>query len=242
LRRAGTGFRPLRATASWRRGTQGKSGKEESVFRFFNIVTAALPIVNVESLTPEPGKEQTAGVEANRKIPLAALVMVVALVGPAGCWRSAEPAAVTPNASFGGTDLAWIEITIAMDEQVLPLLQLVPSHSREPSVQALGVQVQAVTDAELDTLRSLHDQAGLPAANPHEGMPMPGVVTVDVVNRAAKLSGTKFDTLAVDQIRDYLEHGKDLAESEQKSGVEAQTRALALNVIRTRTEALSSIK
>ena len=180
--------------------------------------------------------------KANRRIPLAALLTAVALAGSAGCEGSAEPAAVTTSASFGGTDLAWLEITIAMDEQVLPLLQLVPGHSRDPGVQALGVQVQAVTEAELGPLRSLHDQAGLPATNPHEGMPMPGVVTIDVVNQATKLSGAKFDTLAVAQIKGYLEHGKDLAQSEQKSGVEAQTRALALNVIRTRTEALSSIK
>jgi len=189
-----------------------------------------------------PGNEQTAGVKANRRIPLAALATAMALLGPVSCAGRSTPAAAATTVTFGGTDLAWIEITIAMDEQVQPLLDLVPSHSRDPKVQALGVQVQAVAKAELATLRSLHDQAGLPAANPHEGMPMPGVVTIDKVNQAARLSGTTFDAVAVEQIRGYLEHGIDLAQSEQKSGAEAQTRALALNVIRTRTEALSSIK
>jgi len=201
-----------------------------------------LRIVNVESLTPLPGNEQTARVKANRRIPLAALATATALLGSPGCAGQAKPAAVVTTPAFGGTDLAWIEISIAMDEQVQPLLDLVPRNSRDPSVQALAVQVQAVSKAELSTLRELHDQAGLPAANPHEGMPMPGVVTIDQVNQAARLSGTKFDAFAVEQIKGYLEHGKDLAQSEQKSGAEAQTRTLALNVIRTRTEALSSIK
>ena len=179
--------------------------------------------------------------ESNRRPTLSALVTAVLLLGSAGCAGSATPVAVATSASFGGTDLAWIELTIAMDEQVLPLLALAPSHGHDPMVQALAVRVRAVDEAELGTLRSLHDRAGLPAANPHEGMPMPGVVTADLVKQAAKLSGTTFDTLARGQLKDYLEQGKNLAESERKSGIEAQTRALASSVIRTRTEALSSI-
>ena len=181
---------------------------------------------------------------ANRRIPLVALAVMLAAPGCAGPAKpAAKPlAAVTASASFGGTDLAWIELTIAMDEQMQPLLDLVAGHSRDANVQALAVRVQTVSRTELATLRSLHDQAGLPSANPHEGMQMPGMVTIDQVNQAAKLSGTPFDTLVVGQIKGYLQHGEDLAQSEQKSGAEAQTRALASSVIRTRTEALSSIK
>ncbi|NMO51247.1 DUF305 domain-containing protein [Actinoplanes sp. TBRC 11911] len=176
---------------------------------------------------------------------------VAAVLALAGCSTTTSPGTSQPpttssapaqTAGFGGTDLAWIEINIAMDEQLLPLLELVPDRSGSAAVQALATQVKAFTDAELSTLRQLRDQAGLPAENPHEGMPMPGMVQADQVAKAAKLVGPEFDAYVVTQIKGYLDQSQSLARSEDQSGVEAQTRSLALQVLRTRTEALSTLK
>ena len=181
-----------------------------------------------------------------RAIPRLLLVGLLATGGPAGCKSSAPEAADTPAATtasqFGGTDLAWIEINIAMDEQLLPLLELVPQHSGSPDLQALALQVQAFTTAELTALRALRDQAGLPAANPHEGMEMPGMVTPQQVTDAQALTGEPFDADVVKVIEAHLEESQNLAESEDKSGVEPQTRALALQVLRTREVALTTAK
>jgi hypothetical protein len=197
-------------------------------------------------LTPARCNGQNWLVKANRRIPLAG-ALTAALLGVPACSHSESPPAVpspaaTAGARFGGTDLAWIEISIAMDEQVLPLLELVPAHTRNPDVRGLALRVQAFTDNELSTLRALRDQAGLPAQNPHEGMPMPGMVTPDQVSRVAALTGATFDAAVVEQLRAYLEQGRNLAGSEQESGVESQTRALASQAGRTRTKALSSIR
>ena len=174
-------------------------------------------------------------------IPAVGLITVaMALCGVTACEKSKPPPA-TPTADFGGTDLAWIEITIAMDEQVEPLLALVPAKGRDAGVRALAQQVQAFTGSELTPLRALHDEAGLPAQNPHEGMPMPGVVSAETVRRASALSGAAFDKLVRAQISDHLRQGKNLAESEEKAGTERRTRALASDVIHTRTEALSQM-
>jgi uncharacterized protein (DUF305 family) len=172
------------------------------------------------------------------------LVALLAAAGLAGC-RNAQPGAQeTPAATtatqFGGTDLAWIQINIAMDEQLLPLLELVPQRSGSPGLQALALQVQAFTSAELSTLRSLRGQAGLPPANPHQGMAMPGMVTPQQVTDAQALTGKPFDADVIKVIRAHLEQSQNLAESEDKSGVEPQTRALALQVLRTRDAALTT--
>src|SRR5689334_10050097 len=110
-------------------------------------------------------KSQTHRVKTIVRVLLAGLLGL----GLAGCKGSAAappPAPATTAASqFGGTDLAWIEINIAMDEQLLPLLQIVPERSGSPAVQALAAQVKAFTDAELTELRALHDQAALPSVN-----------------------------------------------------------------------------
>lgn len=154
----------------------------------------------------------------------------------AGCDEKQQPAP-----AFGGTDLAWIEITIAMDAQVGPLLALVPKQSRDARVQALAQQVQAFTGAELTRLRALHDEAKLPATNPHEGMPMPGLVSAETVHQASAVDGPAFDRIVRQQLAAHLKQGRNLAESEEKAGTEQRTRALASDVIHTRTEALREL-
>ena len=174
------------------------------------------------------------------------LVGLMAAAGLAGCRSSPSGAdsapAPTTASQFGGTDLAWIEINIAMDEQLLPLLQLVPQRSGSPDLQALALQVQAFTTAELTTLHALHDQAGLSSVNPHKGMEMPGMVTPQEVTDAQALTGKAFDADVIKAIQAHLEQSQNLAESEDKSGVEPQTRALALQVLRTRDVALTTAK
>jgi uncharacterized protein (DUF305 family) len=168
------------------------------------------------------------------------LIFSAALTGASGCNDKPAPTA-SPTANFGGTDLAWIEITIAMDEQVEPLLDLVPSRSQDTKVQAAAQQVKTFTSAELTELRALHDEAQLPAQNPHEGMPMPGLVSADTVRKASGLHGTAFDKLVREQLGDHLKQGQSLAESEEKAGTEKRTRALASDVIHTRTDALEML-
>jgi len=178
--------------------------------------------------------------KTRRRIALPALAVTV-LLGASACADPApRPAAATP-AAFGGTDLAWIEVTIALDEQLLPLLALVPQRAGDPAVKALATTVAGFTGGELTALRTLHDSAGLPAKNPHEGMPMPGMVTASRLTTAATLSGAAFDRLAAETIRESLEQGRNLAESEQKHGVEARTRALAADAAAARTRTLSSL-
>ena len=200
----------------------------------------------METLTSASINEQNPVVKANPRILLAGALTVTLFGLPACSGSSGAPAATASPArsavSFGGTDLAWIEINIAMGEELQPLLALAGQHTRNPAVLALTAQVQAFTSTELATLRALHDQAGLPAENPHEGMPMPGMVTPELVKQAAALTGPAFDKLLVTQIRAHLEQGSKLAASESKAGIEAQTLALARQVISTRTKVLPTIK
>lgn len=175
-----------------------------------------------------------------------ACILAVA-AGPAACAAtSPSPSATTPapppSASFGGTDLAWVEITIAMDEELLPLLALVPANGSDPALKTLSAEVTALHEQELTTLRGLHDQAKLPAENPHKGMPMPGMVTPEQVTKASATRGKAFDELVRGHLEAHLRQGLKLAESERKSGVEPQTRALAEQVHSTRQMYLSRLE
>jgi uncharacterized protein (DUF305 family) len=152
-----------------------------------------------------------------------------------------KPPVASATASFGGTDLAWIEINIAMNDELRPLLDLVPAHSRDTAVQALAAQVKTMSDGELATLRALHDEARLPAENPHEGMPMPGMLTADLVAKAAATQGPAFDKRFRADLRAHLEQGVHLAISEGKAGVEPRSKALATAMIADRQAFLTAL-
>lgn len=175
----------------------------------------------------------------------AALLLAAALLpSAAACTHqpAATPVAALPvAATFGGTDLAWIEINIAMNDQLLPLLELVPAHSDNPALTRVCAQLQAAATSEQTTLRQLHDQAGLPSENPHEGMTMPGLVPADAVAGAAKLSGPSFTAALTAQLKPYLEQSRRLAQDEQKAGTDPQTRALATRTATTRDTALRQL-
>ncbi|GID27341.1 DUF305 domain-containing protein [Paractinoplanes brasiliensis] len=154
---------------------------------------------------------------------------------------TANASAQAPVAGFGGTDLAWIQINIAMNEELLPLLELTPKHTEDPATLATALQVKAFTEGELNVLRQLQTRAGLPTENPHKGMPMPGMVTPADVTGASQLVGAAFDQTVTKLIREHLEQSQSLARSEEKSGVETQTRDLALQILRTREAVLSTM-
>ncbi|MGK5678041.1 DUF305 domain-containing protein [Actinoplanes sp. URMC 104] len=199
-------------------------------------------------MTPDLGIARLADVKALSRL------LLVAVLGVAGCstpgsgttaapaaQSSGQPSGQASSAAFGGTDLAWIEINIAMDEQLLPLLELAPKHTTDASTLALTAQVKTFTDAELSVLRQLHARAGLPAENPHEGMPMPGMVTPEQVTELTRLTGPAFDRTTTKLIKAHLEQSRNLARSEDSSGVEPQTRALALQILRSRQAVLSTM-
>ena len=184
----------------------------------------------------------------SRRSLLCTLTGAMAIAAAAGCDDGTTAVtAPTPALSageagfFGGTDLAWVEINIAMNEQLQPLLALAPAQASRAAVKAFAAQVQAFTERELATLRQLHDQAKLPAENPHEGMPMPGMVTPSQVSAAKAAAGRAFDKLLLQDVKAHLEQGTSLATSEEKAGVEPQTRALASQVLSARATALKQL-
>ncbi len=176
------------------------------------------------------------------------LPLVVVALGLGGCGAGApapppapRPPAVSSAPAFGGTDRAWVEISIAMGEELLPLLDLAPQRSADPAVRRLAAEVSALHERELRILYELHDAAGLPAENPHKGMPMPGMVTPEQVAEAAAARGAAFDELLLRHLREHTEQGVRLATSEQQSGAEPRAKALAARMLTDRRAYLPEI-
>ncbi|GAA4261977.1 DUF305 domain-containing protein [Dactylosporangium darangshiense] len=178
--------------------------------------------------------------------PLPLLLAALLLAG--GCSAPAAPAAPSPPqaqaaaaAEFGGTDLAWVELMIPMDEQLLPLLDLVRDRAADPALVSLAGDLRGVYDGELPRLRALSDQAGLPKDNPHKGHKMPGLVDADTLSALRSDSGAGFEQRAVACLREHLAQLANLATSEIANGTSPTVKSLAGQVQQTRTAATSRL-
>jgi hypothetical protein len=85
---------------------------------------------------------------------LIALLLVPGCATGPGANGQAPPTSAGASVAapgFGGTDLAWLQLSIAMDEALLPLLDLAPAHSDDPAVRAFAARVRATYESELVT-------------------------------------------------------------------------------------------
>ncbi|MCG5220069.1 DUF305 domain-containing protein [Streptosporangium soli] len=146
------------------------------------------------------------------------------------------PSVAGPRKGFNGTDVAWLQLTIAMDEQALLLFDLATEHATEhateraadPAIRRLAVRLREEHATGLVKLRRARDRAGLDATNPHEGHLMPGMVTAANLATLRKATGTTFDRLFLKALRDHLAQTALLAGSARKAGQGVRTLAKAV--------------
>jgi uncharacterized protein (DUF305 family) len=163
-----------------------------------------------------------------------------------GCGDSREPAPATqpptlpattaPAGGFSVTDTAWLQLTIAMDERVLELLDLMPTRTADPTLKDLSRRLATEHREQLARLRALHTRSGGPTTNPHEGHDMPGMATAATLTALEKASGTDAAYIFTTAVRAHLDQSIQLAQSEQKSGTEPEARALAADIEAARTD------
>ncbi|MCO1594565.1 DUF305 domain-containing protein [Micromonospora sp. RHAY321] len=153
---------------------------------------------------------------------------------------SAVPAAGTAG-PFSPTDIAWLQLTVAMAERLLPVLDLVPTRTTDPAWRRLAAEVGAAHRADLDRSRRLLADSGAPATNPHEGHDMPGMVTAEELTALGAATGKPFDRLVAQHLRAHLTQAVRIAGAERQNGVHPATTALAAAVVRAGTAELARL-
>jgi uncharacterized protein (DUF305 family) len=194
-----------------------------------------------------------------------ASVLVVAVLLVAGCGAepqdatSTAPPATTNTApptapqattastptgtagSFNPTDIAWLQLTVAMTERLLPVLDLVPERAADPAWRRTAARVAAAQRADLDRAHRLLAEAGAPTTNPHEGHDMPGMVTAEELTTLRSASGQPFQRLLAAHLRAHLTQSVRVATAEQQNGVQPATVALAAALVRNGTADLAQL-
>ncbi|MEV0607281.1 DUF305 domain-containing protein [Polymorphospora rubra] len=183
---------------------------------------------------------------AAHTVPTAALlVALLSGCAPAGGTgptpSAATPATTVVAASFNGTDLAWVQLMIPMNERTLPLLELAAAHGADPAVRRFADEVHAAHLTELARLRELRTLAGLDGTNPHEGHDMPGMATAVQLDALRAATGAEFDRLFHDRLREHVDQSARVSRSEQESGADPATIALAAEMARSRAAYLTRL-
>lgn len=185
-----------------------------------------------------------------------ALASAVLLLILAGCGSSVAaspppaPPASTPTAtatewkidpSFNATDLAWIELMIPMDDQLLRVLGMAEKQASDPAVRTFATQVAAGHKTEHETFVATRTRSGLPVRNPHEGHDMPGMMTEPEIVALGKTTGPAFDQLFEKNLKEHLDQSIVLARSITTDGKDPATKKLALSIMATRAAQLKEL-
>ncbi|MEU8110900.1 DUF305 domain-containing protein [Micromonospora sp. NPDC048947] len=158
--------------------------------------------------------------------------------------ETTPPATTAPaptGTAFNPTDIAWLQLTVAMTERLLPVLDLVPARTTDPAWRRTATQVATTRRADLDRARRLLAEAAAPTTNPHEGHDMPGMVTAPEMTALRAASGQSFHRLLAGHLRAHLAQSVRVATAEQQSGVQPGTVALAAAVVRSGTTDLARL-
>ncbi|MFE4609575.1 DUF305 domain-containing protein [Streptomyces niveus] len=181
----------------------------------------------------------------------AALLVLLAVPGCSGATPSSTPVHSSPVSTpantpvqtpSGATDAAWLQLMTPMNEGAVELLTMAADRATDPGLRSWATDLAAAHRAELDRMRPLLTQLGLPATNVHEGHEMPGMVTPGDLAQARAAKGAAFEKVVVVQIREHLEHSARVSRSEVDAGSEAAAKKLAASLVEARAAELDALK
>lgn len=179
--------------------------------------------------------------------------MVLLALALAACGQQAPAAppptstptpAATPtteaSTSFGDTEKAFVELTIATDEQAVKLLDTGVERAVDPALRELAGALAAVRRTEMHELHTLLEAAGVPYVNNHVGHDMPGMPT-DTELTTLTSAAAAFDTEFTRLVRAHLEESAMVAESAVGSVGHPETKAAAERMAEERAAALARL-
>jgi uncharacterized protein (DUF305 family) len=160
--------------------------------------------------------------------------LLVALLS--GCGQQAQ--APAPVASgLDATTRAFVELTIATDDQAVKLMDLGASRATDPALRSFAAGLASARRAELVELRAI--LAPVPYVNHHEGHDMPGMPTeAELVALAASPT---FDAEFTRLARAHLTESTTVARSGVGAVRHDRTRTVASAMEQERTTALQTL-
>jgi uncharacterized protein (DUF305 family) len=147
-----------------------------------------------------------------------------------GTSADASGTTVSGTGPFSTTDIAWLQLLIAMNDQTADILELVPRHGGEPALKSWAADAARDNRTHLTALRELLAATGVPDTNPHEGHDMPGMVNAEELRALSDATGARFDRLLRSALHEHLTHAQQLSKELRENGSDARVKKLATTV------------
>ncbi|MGW1321114.1 DUF305 domain-containing protein [Streptomyces antibioticus] len=179
----------------------------------------------------------TAAGEPRKRPPAAVLLCALTVLTAAACagpapaaGPAASTAAATASGRLNATDIGWIQLMIAMDDQARRILALAPDRSGDPHLVTWATGVAEDHRHALAALRGLLADAGVADDNPHAGHDMPGMVNATELRALEHADGPDFDRLLRAALDEHLTQAAKLAGAVQKADADPEVKKLAREV------------
>ncbi|WP_214104578.1 DUF305 domain-containing protein [Acrocarpospora catenulata] len=171
------------------------------------------------------------------------IVVGAVLVLVTGCSAAAvpPPAPSAAVSSYNATDVAWLQLLIPMTEQAVRLFDTVPERTGNPQVVEVARVMRGDHQSQLERLRELLRRSGNAETDIHDGHDLPGMVTPDDLVILGKVKERAFDRLFAVHVSEYLRQSVLVADGEQNSGADPDTKEFAASMARSRQDELGKL-
>ncbi|MEU4471935.1 DUF305 domain-containing protein [Micromonospora sp. NPDC023888] len=150
------------------------------------------------------------------------------------------PVATAP-VLLNGTDDAFIQLLIPMNEGALALIDHLAGRPADEELRALLGDVREAHQGELRDLRGLLAAGNVPELNIHEGHQMPGMVTDASLAELRGVPDAEVASRAAALLRAHLAQTVVLCRGEQTAGGSPELRALAGRIQQARAAELNAL-
>lgn len=154
-------------------------------------------------------------------------------------------------ADHNAADVSFATMMIPHHEQAVQLADMVPSRSSDPAVVELAAAIAKAQQPEIETMKGFLTQwtgaaptGGAPTGG-HEGhdmSDMQGMVDQATMDRLGTLKGRDFDTLWLQSMISHHEGAIAMAQTELNTGVNADAKRLAEDIVTAQQAEITQMK
>ncbi|WP_433249512.1 DUF305 domain-containing protein [Streptosporangium sp. CA-135522] len=145
-----------------------------------------------------------------------------------------------PNAPVNDADRMFAQMMIEHHKQAVEMAELAETRAKSPQVKSLAAKIKAAQEPEIATMTGWLSEWGRPAmpsgGEEHDMSPMPspgmeghmpGMMTDEDMKKLEAAKGTEFDRMFLQMMTDHHKGAVEMAQMEQKQGVNPAARKLA---------------
>lgn len=159
---------------------------------------------------------------------------------------STTATASTSDGAHNAADVAFAKQMIPHHRQAVEMADLAATRAGSSDVKALAAKIKGAQDPEIRTMSTSLTSWGEQVPAEMQGMDMasgmPGMMSMDDMDKLKKASGAEFDTLFLRMMVKHHEGAVEMANTEKSKGQYGPTKDLANAVVTAQTSEITQMK